>query len=334
MSKKFKYINLDRILSKIYRDLGIEEISETDVIEWSAEALEAIGAISLYEEAVAFIEVENYHADLPCGMHSIMQIARNNHWVKEEKDICLNPANILLDCTTEQISQQANTGCGCSNTTSVQGVPVDCDGRIIGDFEVAYYRPYFDLQYEYHGWCKSNVYTQQYTPVRLSNHSFFNSIVCEEEDFNNLYQSTQDEYTIIGDRLRFSFKEGSIAIAYHRQVVDPETGYPMIPDDYSVITAITMYITMKYMGRMWYLGREGYGDKFQKAEQDWQWYCKQAGNTLLAPYGEDEFQKILDGRKQMIPRHNRYYGYFGKLGRAENTQWKDPNRRNFKLRGI
>ena len=35
MARQFKYTTLDRVLSKLYRDLGLEEISETDVVEWS-----------------------------------------------------------------------------------------------------------------------------------------------------------------------------------------------------------------------------------------------------------------------------------------------------------
>jgi hypothetical protein len=323
MGRKFQYTSLDRILSKIYRDLGIEEISETDVIEWSGEALEGIGAITLYEEAVAFVEVENHEAKLPNGLHSIMQIARNNHWVKENP-IC--PANILYDCSTEEMAEETPECTTCDTPV------VDCNGKLVGDFEVAYYRPYFDLQYEYHGWMKSNMYQKHYSLVRLSNHTFFSSLVCNEDE--GLYQSCSDEYTIATDKLRFSFREGSVAIAYTRQVVDQETGYPMIPDDYSVITAITMYITMKYMGRMWYMGREGYSDKYQKAEADWQWYCRQAANSLTKLFGEDEHQNFLEGRFQLIPNHKKYFGHFGKLGREQYTGFKDPNKRNFRLRGI
>ena len=63
MGRHLQYTTLDRIIAKLYRDLGLEEISETDIVEWSGEALEAIGAITLYEEAVAFIEIENHQAD-------------------------------------------------------------------------------------------------------------------------------------------------------------------------------------------------------------------------------------------------------------------------------
>lgn len=315
MGRKFSYTTLDRVLSKVYRDLGMEEISETDVIEWAGEALEGIGAISLYEEAVAFAEVKGHHADLPTRLHSIIQIARNNRWIKEEKESC-TPAQLIEEVTEESPNVE---NCGC-NTSSI----LDCNGNSIFGQEINYYRPYYDLQWEYSGWMNTSFFRRKYTPVRLANHSFFNTIVCNEDP--ELYNSAVDEYTIVGNRLRFSFEEGYVAIAYYRQVLDKETGYPMIPDDYSVITAITMYITMKYMGRMWYMGREGYADKFQKAEQDWQWYCKQAGNSITALYGEDEHEDFMKGRYNLIPNRNKYSGYFGKLGQAGSI--------NFRLRGI
>jgi hypothetical protein len=331
MGRQLQYTTLDRVLSKIYRDLGVEEISETDVVEWSGEALEFIGAITLYEESVAFIEIENHQADLPNGLHSIIQVAKNNKWVKSTKELC--PANIVLDCGTKEMIE--NNNCGCATLPEGSPIPLDCNGTPIVDYEMAYYRPYFDLQYEYHGWMKSNLYQQEYTPVRLANHTFFNTVVCDEDP--KIYCSgcgVSDEYTLTGDKIRTSFKEGSIALAYYRQKIDTETGYPMIPDEVSVISAITYYITWKYMARMWYMGREGYSDKMQVAEQQWQWYCKQAGNKQMMIYGVDQHENFKDNRFQLLPRHNKYYGFFGKLGRAEDTGFKDPNKRNFRLRGI
>ena len=305
MARNFKYTTLDRVLSKLYRDLGLEGISETDVIEWVGEALEGIGVVSLYEEAVAFITIENHQATLPNGLHSIIQIARNNN--SEEKETC----------AAEVVAEIIET------VVDPQPIPLDCKGNLLETPELAYYRPYFDLQYEYHGWNTGKT-RQGYTPVRLANHSFFNSIVCREEE--GAYTTSVDEYTLQDDVVRTSFKEGQIALAYTRQKIDEETGYPMIPDDYSVITAITMYITMKYMARMWYMGREGYGDKMQKAESDWQWYCKQASNKAMMPHGVDDYQNLLEEKNQLIPKHNRYYGFFGKLGRKEN--------KSYQLRGI
>ena len=134
MGRHLQYTTLDRILSKVYRDLGIEEVSETDIVEWCGEALEAIGAITLYEEAVAFVEIENHQADLPNGLHSIIQVARNNLWTKKEKqELC--PANVILDCTTQEMENidSDSTPCGCGDTgLTYQGfVPLDCEGKII-----------------------------------------------------------------------------------------------------------------------------------------------------------------------------------------------------------
>ena len=302
MGREFQYTTLDRVLSKIYRDLGLEEISETDVVEWSGEALEGIGAIGLYEEAVAFIEVSNHKMDLPKCLHSITQIAKDNNW--EEGGVCAGDA--ILDCSVEEVAEEV--------VPEDCPVPValDCNGSPLTDYDLAYYRPYFDLQYEYFGWQNSNLYQQRYTPIRLSKHTFFNTEV---------YNSQDDEYTVNGGVVTTSFEKGAVAISYTRQVTDPDTGYPMIPDDYSVITAITMYITMKYMGRMWYSGREGYTEKFKKAEQDWQWYCRQAGNKIMKPFGVDQHQNILEGRSRLIPNRREYYGFFGNLGKEENKSY-------------
>lgn len=326
MGKNYQYTTLDRVIAKLYRDLGLEEISETDIIEWSGEALEGIGAITLYEEAVAFIEVKNHQAKLPNGLHAIMQLARNNEW-SEGSGVC--PRDITTDCSLE-IETPVD-----ESSEDLSPVVLDCHGTPITDYELAYYRPYFDLQYEYNGWNGNPMKGQKFSPIRLANHTFFQTIVCPED--KNVYTgSCTDEYTVQGDTLKFSFQEGQVALAYQRQKVDPETGYPMVPDDYSVLTAITMYITMKYMGRLYYNGREGYADKFQKAESDWQWYCKQAGNNAMIPNGIDQYQNLLEGRHRMIPNHNNYYGFFGKMGRRDSTKWKDSDGKNLRatLRGI
>src|SRR5690606_29538547 len=184
------------------------------------------------------------------------------------------------------------------------------------------YVPYFNLQGEYVNWTSCNYYKNRYTPIRLSNHSFFNTIVCQENT-EGLYDNCVDEYTIVQDKIRTSFRTGSIAIAYTRYPTDAQTGYPMVPDDYSFITAITMYITMKVMFKNWYMGREGFQEKAMKSEEQWQWYCKQSSNKSMIPYGEDGYQNILEQKNYLIPRLNRYYGFFGKLSTGENLKFNN-----------
>lgn len=323
--EQIKYTSVDRIFSKLIRDLGVADtINESDIIEWAGEALEAIGAVSAYEEAVAFIEVKNHQCKLPSGLHSIIQVARNRNYTPEDKS-CVCPSKIVEEIEDECGCGTCGGGCGCKGKDYVL---LDCNGMPLVDHEIAYYRPYFDLQYEYYGWCNSKCHRNNYTPVRLSNHTFFNNIVCQEDD-NKIYQNCSDEYTIVrGELLRFSFQEGSIALSYLRQAVD-DKGYPMIPDHYSYVTAITKYITMKIMERDFYAGREGSQMRLQKADQDWQWYCGQAGNYAMMPKGIDQWQNIMEQRNYIIPRTQNYYSFFGKMSRPENRQWNDPDRRNY-----
>jgi hypothetical protein len=310
------YTSIDRIFNKFDRDIGMS-FNEGDAIEWTAEALEAIGAVRQYEEAIAFIEVRNHQCTLPSGFHAIIQIARNNCF-SEEENLGICAADIVAD-------EQEQTPPG-EEPASVP-IAIDCDGQPIEGYELVYYRPYFDTIYEFGGWIGSPRYRTCFVPVRLADHSFFNSIVCAERD-DSLYDpdTCTDEYTIIaGSTLRFSFEKGQIALSYLRQVLDPETGYPMVPDHYSYTTALTSYLIYKMMLREFYAGREGSSTRLQKAEADWHWYCKQAGNYSKMIRGIDEHQNFLEQRSYLIPHQNRYYGFFGKLSRPESRRFNDPN---------
>lgn len=299
----YQYISLNSIFAKLIRDLN-NEFDEDAVIEWSGEALEFIGAIGAYEEAVAFREVKNHQFELPSGLHKIIQIARNNSYTCTPEKIC------------EVIPAVTETACITPNS---DGVWLDCNGSPIVAYDIAYYRPFFDLRMDFNGWSNTAIYRDNFTPVRLTTNSFFNSIVLPEDN-THLYKPSTDEYTIIqGSVVRTSFKDGQVALAYHRQVRDKETGYPMIPDNISYKTAIVKYITMKTFEKEFYAGREGAQGKMVKAEQDWHWYCLQAGNAEKMPNGIDEHQNMLDQRKRLVLNNNKYYGFFGNLSKPERN---------------
>ena len=319
--KELGYTSVDRILSKLSRDLGMDDISEADVIEWTGEALEAIDAVTMLEEAVYFAEVKNHQVQLPMFLDSIIQIARNNEFTEEE-------------CTPHAIVEQMSCDLpdnpyeDCPTCDDIRYVPVDHLNVPLFETDREKFRPNINVLAEYIDWVECDYYTRKWTPVRLKNHTFFNSLVCEEIGQEDLYQNSEDEYTIIGNKIvRFSFKTGFVAIAYTRQMLD-ENGYPMIPDHYSYVTAVTKYITMKMMEREWYSGRQGFGDKVKKSEQDWQWYCKQAGNRAIMPEGLDQFQNMLDQRQYLLPRIHRYNQFFKDMGRRENRAYNDPDGRN------
>lgn len=326
MKQKLEYTSMETIFSKFNRDLRGTDISESDLVEWTAEALGFMKVVEIQEEALAFIEVQNHQAELPCGFQAVIQIARNNDWNsfdKENTGTC--PSNF-----EEYISEDTTVVNPLDYNPLSPNVFVDCQGSIIGDHEVAYYRPYFDLQYEYNQWIGSGYFREKYTPVRLANHTFLGSLVAEETS-TGLYNSSSDEYTIAGGfpnmNLRFSFKEGQIALAYLRTVIDPETQYPVIPDDIRFITAITYYIKWKMAERLRWSGREGFQLEAQDAEQKWNKYVRQAINSVKMPQGVDQYQNMMEQSLYLIPRHRKYYGYFGKLGREEDRLFNNPDQR-------
>ena len=314
MRQKTQYTSMETIFSKFYRDLRGTDISESDLVEWTAEALGFMKIAEIQEEALAFIEVKDYVAEIPCGFQAVIQIARNNKWNsfdKENTGTC--PSNF-----EEYISEDTTVVNPLDYNPLSPNVFVDCQGSIIGDHEVAYYRPYFDLQYEYYGWTNSNLYKDRFTPVRLANHSFMGSLVARESN-RDIYTNVEDEYTIAGGfpniHIRTSFKEGEIALAYLRSVTDLETGYPVIPDEIEFITAITYYIKWKMAERLRWSGREGFNLEAQDAEQKWMKYMRMALNKMKMPKGIDQHQNMLEQTFYLIPNHRKYYGFFGKIDR-------------------
>lgn len=315
MSQRYRFVPIDRVLAKYSRDFRGNDVIESDAIEWIGEALGFMKLPNLQEEAVAFIEVKDYKCELPNGLHYVTQVARST------KDLYS-----INDITSD---------CNSSTTTTISnGGPIgdclvaeDCQGNLIGDYDVAYYRPYYDLQYEYYGWNNSRLRQRDFVPVRLANHSFFGDLVCRESN-QDIYNSCRDEYTIAGNYLKFSFKEGYIAIAYVRQPIDIETGYPMIPEDSSAMSAINYYISWKMKERECFMNREGACQLAQKAEESWKRYLRQTVNAAMMPQGVDDYQDLMEQSNYLIPRRDRYYGFFGKLNTKESRRFNDSNNRN------
>jgi hypothetical protein len=321
----YQYTSVDRIYNRLNRS-GVS-FNEEDVIDMIGEALGLIGTPRMMEEAVAFYEVKNYQCPVPPNCQGILQLARNNNWTATHK----------VPCPYEPIKEEPNifyqtcSTCGGEPTGVDLGyVVLDGKGSPLVEYDVAYYRPYFDLLGEYYGWSNCGHYHRNYTPIRLANHSFFNSVVSKEYD-GSLYSASRDEYTLIDQnrQFRFNFPCGFVAIAHNRNVLDKNTGYPMIPDNESHILAIVNYIKMNKSDYDFFAHREGSDSRLQKYENDWQWYCAQAKASDKMPQTVDELQNLHDQRNYFLPHENVYNNFFGNLSRAEYRKYNDPSLRNY-----
>ena len=334
METSISYTTVDRVLAKFHRDLRGTDINESDAIEWIGEALGLLYTPQIQEEAIAFIEVKNYEADVPKYMKYVIQIARKNNYTPGTNNI----SDFICNCNKENQTCNCNDGCdpcnpcktceSCSepivydcikDIPSDSGfkfpVPTDCLGHLLYEEDYAYYRPKFDLKWEYDQWQKSEYYRRDFSPVKLSNHTFFNSIVCKEG--KDLYSSVIDEYTIIGNvcqKFRFSFKEGLVAVAYLKTALDKETGYPLVPDHESYMAAITYYLKWKIAEYHQWNGREGAMQLAQDSERKWLKYCRQAKNYSKMPKTIDHYQNMME-QTYIIPNVYKYYNFFGNYTR-------------------
>lgn len=311
MGMDYGYVSIDRIFSKYIREKD-SDFDEGDLVEFIGEALEFIGASNYYEEQIHFADVKNHQCELPKWLHSVIQVARNT------KTNSLFESSICPKDVAKSIAPEVFT----LFTTSQHGLSLN-------DQEIPYYKSFFNLKCGFNTWCGSGFYTGCYVPVRLSTNTMFNNIICNTDNNSSCNNYGNDTYTIIRKKtIRFSFKEGSVAIPYLRQVVDDETGYPLIPDNISYTTAITWYIKLKMAEKDFENGRAGAEGRLKYAGEQWNWYCGQASNVDKMPSGIDQHQNLLDQRSYMLPRNNRYYGFFGNLNKPESRTWNDPDRRN------
>jgi hypothetical protein len=102
------YISLNVVLSKLYRDLAINhELPLSSLVEWSAEALNLIGAYSQYNEISDCLTLTAGKAKLPCEFYKLVSInykGRPMHWATNT-----NAAN--YQCTNCQIPICSNGQC-------------------------------------------------------------------------------------------------------------------------------------------------------------------------------------------------------------------------------
>ena len=318
---KYQYVTMDNILGKFYRDFRGLDIHEGDAIEWAGEALGFMKIPSSMEEAVAFCEVVDNEIQVPRGLQYIMHIARANEW--ETPSLC---ADEVISAVEE------DTNCTLACDINIQFV--DCHGvPIFDENQTSHPAANFNLQWEYDPWMRSSYQRQKYSPVLLSNHSFFNTLVCQDSQFAELYRNDDmyDKYSPQGNVIRFDFSSGYVAVAYLRNKMD-DSGLPMFPDTEYSRSAVTYYMLWKIKQREAMLHREGARSLAKDAKQDWEDYIKKFKNAAKMPQSAAQYQNLANQSRYLIPRNNKFYGYFGSLGSLENRPFNDPDNRNTSYR--
>ena len=301
--QRFEYTTIDRILNAFQRNLGDEDITEENIVEWTGEALSELFRRGSLQECVLFALVENYNVEMPSGFKYISGILKNTKYngynpeaavtcgeIIEIEESLPEPEEIIPapedeDCCLEKNCYGLEWGLGPKGLSLRQ------------DLNHTLYRqplPYLQLPWTFGYWYSSHMATERFSNhVELSNDRFFKTNVLKNQKSNfNFPRAFGDKYTLVGNNIRFNFEKGQVAIAYLRVPIDPETGYPLIPDENSYIQAIIYYIKWKLAEFYSWNGRQGFTAEADRAMNLWLKYVAQARVKTIKTRTTDEATMI------------------------------------------
>lgn len=316
-----KYTSIDRVLASIFRDVKpITPLDESDVIEWAGEALDLIGVPSQYQEAVDFAEVSGYKALLPAGLHHLLQVAYTQDVTPPQccpNDVIAGTDEYVSTCGTAAASTTTTVSAcdSCDEPGYYNTLPVD-------SIKTATFREYYAGALE--ELRVAQEFTASWYPLRMSTSTMrmmgARCPLYAHPTPSSTYGGGH-EYVLEEPYIRVTFEKGYLALAFLRYPLD-NRGVPLIPDDTTYIKAITSYVTYMAMRHDYIYGHIN-PSVYQQLESDWQWYCNVAANKQKMPKTIDQMENIRAQRMRLLPRVDRYYGFFGQLAANEIRVFRD-----------
>jgi len=308
----YNYISSKEVIAKIYQDLdfGNENVRISDIITWIGEALGKIGAYPYYKNRVTGIEdtagspellrIANYRAQLPCDLHSIIQLA-----------VSTNP-------TGEYVPARIATGSfDISRGTLQTGIASSVDDQTFPTDD------YTKIEFI------SDIFNESYEDAvsRLNSDPNINTIL-DQVFVNDLSviganpSAYEDEitYTINPPYLDISLETGYAMLAYKAIPLDKE-GFPLVPDDEDVKEALKWYVEMMLTYSMWRHGISGGERLYGNAKLEWVSKKKAAYGNLMMP-SPDEMKSIQNIWNRLVPNINADQSFYESNGKQEQIYRK------------
>lgn len=294
--QRFEFTTLDRVLATVQRNLKEEDVAQENLVEWAGEALETLYRKGSLEECVMIALVENYSVTMPRGFKYISGILKNINYTGYNQDSCITPKDIF-EITEEDKS------CGDINAlTCFMSVGNDYDTVLRKDPTHTLYQiplPFLDVPFSFGYWYASHTCQRNFTRVYLSDSKFFKTKVLHSEFKlpEHFCEGARPEYTLVGNTIKFNFEKGQVAISYSKIPIDPESGWPLVPDEQAYINAIFYYIKWKLSEMYSWTGRQGFGNEGEKAFILWEKYAAKARVKTIKIRTRDEMDSILRNRR-------------------------------------
>ena len=304
-----KLISIKRIIAKIYSDLGVDEenIPVTDIIEWSADALEKIEAPLILtdkvtgKEGIPLTPIYNYQAELPMDCVHVNQVA----YAKDVDSTNFYPMKYASGTfsknhgLTSQMSNEYYDSSKLDDISSYNDIT-----RLAMDL--------YNIDYD--------------TAVEKINNepdtrSILNSLLSTDQgtvtsDGNTIGDKL--EYSIVPGYIKTNAKEGYLMISYKAMPTD-EDGFPMIPDHTSFINAVYWFVASKISYINWRSDPNNANHAiYQHDASKWNFYVKQAYGKAMMPTNIDELESIKNQWNRLMPKVNEGKSFFKDLNEPEN----------------
>lgn len=127
-------------------------------------------------------------------------------------------------------------------------------------------------------------------------------------------------YNVNDNYIFTNFDKGFIAISYKGIVVD-ENGFPKIPDDIKVKSAVRYHLLWK-LGFIKLMNNKISGQAYQIIERDRDWYIGAAQTRSVMP-NNDQLESIKNNWIRLIPKINHHSDGFNSLNIPEQREIKN-----------
>jgi hypothetical protein len=325
--KNRKLISLKTTLNEFNKRTGITgNLDRQTYLGFAHFAADRVLTAEQLVHKIALLPVKNYKVDLPDDFKTIIQIGY--------RQTCDTSCNTRLQIT--EITQNI-LGSDCDlkinvECPSCQEYSCSCGHAIIEinadrlfEMNNPHLLNYTKHMYDHAGTSETdNVYRSVYHPefvlIRRTSSSFFNTPYHISECLN-INADCNIEYTIENGSLMLNVKDGEILCAYFARPTDEE-GYLMIPDDPTVVRAITYSMIEQYLHMK---SIESGGDRnfltlWRENERLANTWIPRARMRLEMP-DFDDFHAFITG---FIHRVVPYYKYWENGNRRTGDTFKYP----------
>ena len=231
------FIKCEAVLAKVLRGFPDNFIfNKDDVLEYIIEASEQMSFKKFSQERIFLANISNYLCDVPKNTNTILEIIKfkddflkeespssSTEEKKEEETSESDGISYIDKLKTEKEKQEAYT-------KEKENIILAGQKRRLEILKKIYETDFYEKNYD----------TKKYVFVCLAEKSLEGNYLS--------YKNNTLRYEIIGlskKVIRFSFKNGLIAMVVNQTILDPDTGFPFLIDHISYLNSIEHYVKYK-----------------------------------------------------------------------------------------